>query len=106
MMNGNATVFMEHLCFIPHSSQFVRPMNRHIGGLLFVKSIFDPTEGTNKKFLQMLTSYPPAVPPRSGHLEIAQLMLVSWFCRCNKIIAVSSSPVPFIRSPLPCSRSL
>ena len=24
-----------------------------IGGLLFVKSIFDPTEGTNKKFLQM-----------------------------------------------------
>ena len=54
MMNENVTVFMEHLCIIPHSSQFVRPMDRPIGGLLDVKSMFDPTEGTNKmNFLQM-----------------------------------------------------
>ncbi len=53
MMNGNATVFIEHLFIIPHSSQFLRPMDRLIDGLLFVKSSFDPTEGTNKNFLRM-----------------------------------------------------
>ena len=50
---GNATIFIEHLYIIPHSSQLVRLMDRSIGSLFNVKSIFDPTEGTNKKFLRM-----------------------------------------------------
>ena len=53
MMNRNATILMEHLCIIPHSSQFVRLIDGLMGGLLNAKSNFDPIKGTNKNFLCM-----------------------------------------------------
>jgi len=80
MMNRHATIFTEDLYIIPHSSHFVRLMDRHIGVLLCTFVSY-PTKGEN----------PPVAPPSSGHLEIAQLMPVPGFLGCSRITAASSS---------------